>query len=227
MSERLHRRSLSRSVSSRRSERPLRRSFVDDAHGLFEFTNRLQHQISSAVMRDDMRSCKSMSFKQDSVINANLEYQKEGIIRSASATVIIHTPVINDDIELPSRVIKVLVVDDSPATRKIMMRILINKGYVVHTAQDGIECLRIVNEGIKNGEADYSLIIMDDCMPNLSGPATAKLLRVNNYTGIICGVTGNTSIADISNFKNHGATLVLPKPLNIGLLDGIVKGHEM
>lgn len=226
--DRFGRRSQSRSASTRVSERPTRKSFVHDAHRLFEFSNGFQS--SSTIIRDRSvrdRSVHSTSIKDDSIFveNSGL-YKKEGITRSASSTVITDAiKIVEDGIGRPA--LKVLVVDDSAATRKIMERLLTNKGYEVNTAVDGVDCLRIVNEGIKNDEANFNLIVMDDNMPNMSGPATSKILRANNYSGIICGVTGNTTSADISNFKNHGATLVLPKPLNLTILEAALSSCDL
>ena len=214
--------SRSRSASTRASERPIRKSFVHDAHRLFEFSNGFQS--SSTMIRD--RSVHSTSVKDDSIFIENSgPYGKVGITRSASSTVI--TDVIRTaDVGKVPQGLKVLVVDDSAATRKIMERLLTNKGYEVQTAVDGVDCLRVVNEGIKNGEANFYLIVMDDNMPNMSGPATAKILRANSYTGIICGVTGNTTAADNLNFMNHGATLVLSKPLDLATLEKALSGRE-
>ena len=70
---------------------------------------------------------------------------------------------------------------------------------------------------------NIDVILIDDNMPEMSGPITTKVLRHRGYDGIIIGVTGNTSLEDIANFVNHGASHVYSKPLNNETIDKILK----
>lgn len=201
--------------SSRKSDAT--RSFVEDAHMIFEMTNRMS---SRSFNRQD--DGKSSSCRDECIHNIReTEYECGEVTRAASSAVLslkVETGRSQDKTDLKKRI---LVVDDSAATRKIMSRVLSNKGYHVDTAYDGVDCLRIVQENITKCEVAYSIIIMDDNMPNLSGPDACKILRTNGYIGMLCGVTGNVSDADILNFKNQGATVVLPKPLDMNVLESL------
>ena len=119
---------------------------------------------------------------------------------------------------------KVLFVADSAATRKAIARVLALKGYLVQTAEDGVECLRMMEADLRLEESSrFSLVIIDDRMANMTGPATSLILRAKGYAGIICGVTGTASAQNILNFKNHGATIVLPKPLNVDAMERLLR----
>ena len=61
----------------------------------------------------------------------------------------------------------------------------------------------------------YDIILMDDNMPNLSGPEATAAIRAAGYTGLIFGVTGNTFDDQIKDFTSKGADMVFAKPLNM------------
>lgn len=64
-----------------------------------------------------------------------------------------------------------LIVDDSPAIRHALTRILADSGYVVDTAEDGARAWAMISE------ADYDLVITDIEMPFLDGFALIERLR--------------------------------------------------
>jgi CheY-like chemotaxis protein len=116
--------------------------------------------------------------------------------------------------------VRVLVVDDSSLTRKLLSKILVGKGYQVYCAVDGQSCLDLIETAAAQGSSvsyanAYDVIVMDSNMPRMSGNETCKILRDKGFKGMICGVTGNTSQKDVESFIASGASLVLPKPLDI------------
>ena len=67
---------------------------------------------------------------------------------------------------------KILVVDDSPTERHVLVELLTRKGYQVLTAESGEEGI----EKAKNEQPD--LVLMDVVMPGLNGyQATRTLTR--------------------------------------------------
>ena len=63
-------------------------------------------------------------------------------------------------------------------------------------------------------------ILMDYEMPVLNGPDATKILREKGYIDVtIIGVTGNVLADDINYFILAGANKVLPKPVNLALLE--------
>ena len=69
----------------------------------------------------------------------------------------------------------------------------------------------------------YDIILMDDNMPNLSGPEATAAIRAVGYTGLIFGVTGNSFDDQIELFKSKGADMVFTKPLNMKELHEAIK----
>src|SRR5579875_3275278 len=69
------------------------------------------------------------------------------------------------------RVRRVLVVDDSDATRRLIALNLELEGFEVHLAEDGQECLDIIDRVAPD------VVTLDVMMPRLDGFATAAVLR--------------------------------------------------
>eukprot|EP01038_Epipyxis_sp_PR26KG_P006711 gene6711-9204_t len=64
----------------------------------------------------------------------------------------------------------------------------------------------------------FDVILMDENMPNMSGPEACHLLRKKGFTGLIYGVTGDSDEKNIHHYEECGANKILIKPLNIDLL---------
>ena len=58
---------------------------------------------------------------------------------------------------------RILVVEDDPAIRRLVKMVLQREGYNVETAADGAEAV------LKLGLSEYDCIILDLMMPNLDG----------------------------------------------------------
>ena len=108
---------------------------------------------------------------------------------------------------------KVLIVDDVASTRKMLIRVLKQGGYICEQAEDGSEALQKVKErGISR---PFDTILMDFEMPIMNGPDATALLRSMGYTGLILGATGNLLPDDVAHFKKQGADAVVGKPLSL------------
>jgi DNA-binding NtrC family response regulator len=60
---------------------------------------------------------------------------------------------------------RVLVVDDEPGIRHVIARMLLDEGYFVHEASDGLEALEL----IKRGSPAMDVVVSDIVMPRLNG----------------------------------------------------------
>jgi len=69
---------------------------------------------------------------------------------------------------------KLLLIDDSPLFRKIQKEILIENGYEVSIASDGIEGLELIKGGT------FDVILTDVEMPNMTGLELTKKVRASN-----------------------------------------------
>ena len=104
----------------------------------------------------------------------------------------------------------ILVVDDNEDIRNLLTLVLENEGYLVTQGVDGGECLEIIQD------KPFDLILLDVMMPGLSGIEVLKAIRGNKDKKInqlpICMITAKSSIEDIDEALEHGATSYIVKP---------------
>jgi putative two-component system response regulator len=109
---------------------------------------------------------------------------------------------------------KILVVDDDPAIRDILVRILRREDYTPITASNGLEALELVPRELPD------LILLDVTMPILDGFAVCKRLKDNEQTALI-PVTMLTGLDDREHRRKGievGADDFLTKPIEQSLL---------
>ena len=105
---------------------------------------------------------------------------------------------------------KILVVDDSPTERHVLVELLTRKGYQVLTAESG-------EEGIEKAKSEQpDLVLMDVVMPGLNGyQATRTLIRddsTKHIPVIVCTSKGQET--DKIWGLRQGAHDYMTKPIN-------------
>ena len=95
---------------------------------------------------------------------------------------------------------------------------MVSKGHTCTEAEDGSDAVELISTGVEN----IDLILMDNVMPNMSGPLATKVIRSLGFKGLIFGVTGNALPEDITEFIAHGADAVLSKPLDVLKFDSVL-----
>lgn len=105
--------------------------------------------------------------------------------------------------------VKILVAEDSDATRHFIRRILTPHLYQIIDACDGDEALRILQE-----QPDIGLFLVDHSMPGISGFELVKLLRqkMKRHELIILGLSADAKGSLSAMFIKHGADDFLRKP---------------
>jgi signal transduction histidine kinase len=119
-----------------------------------------------------------------------------------------------------SACLRILVVDDSSSNRKLLNRLMTNRGHNSDMAEDGAVALAMVKQAIAD-ENPYDTILLDYEMPVMNGPTAAKEMRAMGLDVFIVGVTGNMMAEDIAYYRSCGADAVLGKPIKIASLDEI------
>lgn len=119
---------------------------------------------------------------------------------------------------------RVMVVDDSSPTRKVVCKLLRSIGHTCIEAGDGEEAVEMYLKESAEGEK-LDLILMDNHMPRCSGPTAARRLRELGYTELIIGATGNCIAEDIEEFLEMGVDRVLPKPISRDII--YITIHEL
>ena len=116
-----------------------------------------------------------------------------------------------------------LIVDDSPLNRKMLLRTFREAGHTCDEAEDGVIAIIKVKEMMSSDAKVYSAILMDFVMPNMDGPTATRIIRSSGYKAPIFGVTGNTLDSDINYFVDSGANQVLAKPLDMDVFDSTMR----
>lgn len=104
----------------------------------------------------------------------------------------------------------VLLVDDEKALRSIGKRVLAAKGYIVLTAEDGPEALRVLE---RHGRP-VDLLITDVVLPGMSGPELAKRIGELNLARRTLFVSGYGQDAIVDYGVPAEGLEFLPKPFS-------------
>jgi two-component system cell cycle sensor histidine kinase/response regulator CckA len=100
----------------------------------------------------------------------------------------------------------ILVVEDSPAVRKMVCAMLTQSGYNCLEAGDGAEALRLLEAA-----EDVQLVLTDVIMPNMDGPELAhRLSRIRPELRILF-MSGYVEDAVVRSI-GRASSLFLPKP---------------
>lgn len=112
--------------------------------------------------------------------------------------------------KLSSQPIRVLVVDDSPVSRKLLEHTLAETSYEVVFAKEGADALRVF------AERPPDLVIADWELPDISGPEMCRVVRskfAEAYTYLML-LTSNSDKESIAEGLAAGADDYLTKPFD-------------
>lgn len=104
---------------------------------------------------------------------------------------------------------RILIVDDDPDTISLFRLLLVNQGYKVIVARNGVEALEMAHR------EQPDLIVLDIMLPGQDGFEVARALHRTPETATIpiLMVTARTSIADKTRGYEAGADIYLTKPV--------------
>ena len=105
----------------------------------------------------------------------------------------------------------VLIVDDDPRIREVLVSFLRTLGLQCRTATDGAEALQAV------AAAPPDLILLDIMMPGLDGIETCRRLKANPAWAAIpvIALTGQDNPASAAQMQQAGTLMYLAKPFTI------------
>lgn len=137
---------------------------------------------------------------------------------------IVHT----GDAEVFSKdnILRVLVVDDATSNRKLLGRLLKNRGHDHDEAENGKVGLEMVIAAESKG-LPYDIVLLDYEMPVMNGPSAAKEIRSRGIDVFIVGITGNMMAEDVAFFRQCGANAVLPKPFKMASLEELCMEYQV
>lgn len=102
----------------------------------------------------------------------------------------------------------ILVVEDNPNSRKLMMTVIKNAGYDPIGAVDGVDALDILEK------KHVDLIVLDLMMPRMDGYEFTKQLRDAGWDTPILIITAKQSVADKCRGLKLGADDYMVKPVD-------------
>lgn len=102
---------------------------------------------------------------------------------------------------------KILVTDDHPVNRKILVEFLKKFGATVYEAENGEKAIQMIRSN-----SQIQVVFMDIQMPVLSGIETTKILRKDNYSGVIIACTANNDPENFKEYQRIGMNDILVKP---------------
>jgi signal transduction histidine kinase/ActR/RegA family two-component response regulator len=114
---------------------------------------------------------------------------------------------------------QILVADDKPVNRKVAMRLLEKLGYHPASAFDGEAALAHVQQ------QPCDVILMDDEMPGLTGPAaTAEIRKLipAEKQPVIVALTAHALVGDRERYLAAGMDEYLTKPLRVEHLNALL-----
>jgi len=112
----------------------------------------------------------------------------------------------------------VLVVDDEPDVRDLLVEYFREAGHEVSSAADGTEAVA----DITRNPTKYGLVISDLQLPGIDGLGVLKAAKAANPSVAVIIVTGYASVDSAVRAVRLGAYDYLTKPFTLGQIDVIV-----
>ncbi|MBF0225186.1 MAG: response regulator [Desulfobacterales bacterium] len=152
----------------------------------------------------------------DSVINE----QKENNVDNAQYEFIKETTLIDPE----KKKFNILLAEDNPVNQKIVVKLLVKKGYTVDVVSNGKKAIDALNKGF------YDLILMDVQMPEMDGLEATNIIRdtivdskVKNIP--IVAMTAHVMKGDKEKCLEAGMTDYISKPISPTELFGILEKY--
>ena len=117
--------------------------------------------------------------------------------------------------------LRILLVEDNPANRKLATYLLQDRGHIVESAEDGPEAIYLAEQN------RYDVILMDVQMPGMNGlEATAAIRnRENGESRVpIIAMTAHAMKGDRERCLAHGMDGYLSKPIDAGEMIALIEG---
>jgi len=103
---------------------------------------------------------------------------------------------------------KILVVDDNVDSIMILRSILESQGFVVRTAQSGVDAIEVLTHEVPD------LVLLDVMMPQMSGIEVLERIKTTHATSKVpvIMVTAKIQDDDVLTGYQHGADYYITKP---------------
>ncbi len=109
-----------------------------------------------------------------------------------------------------------LIVEDDNAVREMMCELFTAEGYIVLTAMDGNEALRILST------ENVQVMLLDLKLPDMDGLTLCRKIRDFNPVACIYAMTAYTSLFELADAREAGFDDFFVKPVDINLLRKVI-----
>lgn len=176
------------------------RGFGGAGLGLF-ICKRLIEVMGGNLWVESTEGCGTSFFLHIPLLPCSLEWQSEPNKTEKTRRAA-------DDLALEFNPIEILLVEDNDLNRKIVSQMLINYGFQVREASNGLECLQLLQD------AHIDLILMDMQMPVMDGYEATRLIRetFSEKSIPIIAMTANALSGDREKCLAAGCTSYIAKP---------------
>lgn len=106
----------------------------------------------------------------------------------------------------------ILIVDDEEHIRQALAMILLDNGYRVTLARDGLEALEVTQRAARDGGEAVALLLMDVHMPHMSGIGLLDALRDRGLYPPVVAITGYGDRRTVEELRARGCDCCLDKP---------------
>ena len=111
----------------------------------------------------------------------------------------------------------ILVVDDDPQIRTLLIDVLVEDGYAAHSAVDGVAAIKSFVENRPD------LILLDVDMPRLRGVETLVVLRALSPETRIIMISGKAEESEARRALALGAFDYITKPFDLAYLRQVIE----
>jgi DNA-binding response OmpR family regulator len=103
---------------------------------------------------------------------------------------------------------RALIVEDDPAIRKLLQKILLRSGIEIDTVQDGKHAIEKISKG------DYSVMVLDLMVPEINGFEIIEYVKANKIDLPIAVVSAVSQQA-LTRLDLNFVKLVITKPFDV------------
>jgi CheY-like chemotaxis protein len=111
---------------------------------------------------------------------------------------------------------KVLIADDDPGMREILMIFMDRAGHDAVTAEDGLKALDLLEKD------PYDVVITDGFMPEMTGFELCRTVRERFPRILVIGLTGSSRLHE---FEKAGAHVCYYKPVTFSVINQAMETH--